>query len=50
MKEKILLISTNYFLTPPSGYGGIERIVSLAYEYYSNRGYAIEVVSKEDSE
>ncbi len=50
MKDKILLISTNYFLTPPSGYGGIERIVSLAYEYYSNNGYDVEVISKEDSE
>lgn len=50
MKEKILLISTNYFLTPPNGYGGIERIVSLAYKYYSEKGYDVDVISKEGSE
>jgi len=50
MKDKILLISTNYFLTPPIGYGGIERIVTLAYKYYLEKGYDVEVVSKGGSE
>ena len=49
MNKNILLISTDYFLTPPEGYGGIERIVALAYKYYSKHGYQVDVVSKEGS-
>lgn len=50
MQERILIISTNYFETPPKEYGGIERIAGLSYDYYTKGGYIVDVISKEGSQ
>lgn len=48
-KNRILLISTPFFEVPPKEYGGIERIVTLAFDYYSEIGYIVDIVSKPGS-
>lgn len=47
--SKILIINTNVFPVPLSGYGGIEQLVYLLSEGLSSRGWKISVVSAEGS-
>ncbi len=49
LNKRILLISPQDNKVPPEGYGGIERMVVVAYKYYTSQGYSVDVVSKEGS-
>lgn len=49
VNKKILLIAPQYFTIPPVGYGGIERVVTLAYLHYVSAGYQVDIISRSDS-
>ncbi len=49
INKKILIVAPSGIEIPPKGYGGIERIVELAYKKYQEEGYSVDIISKPGS-
>ncbi len=50
INNNILIMAPDVYNIPPIGYGGIERITTLAYLHYIERGYKVDIVSKKGSD
>lgn len=49
INKNILIIAPELYMVPPDGYGGIERIATMAYLNYINNGYTVDIMSKPGS-
>ncbi len=50
LSKKVLIIAPDSICVPPKLYGGRERMAALAYEYYKDLGYEVDIASKVGSD